>query len=236
MALALAWQAAAQNLSGGEHAVLNGHFNRETHVAEGALEPESGWPIVRGIDISAGYVSVVWFQGSRDGKRLVILYEQQTPLSDGIEDAKRAAVQASQLLFPNWHFLDIASAPSWTKRSDELRAAADLFRPELIPQKAKQRCRYGSRRCSSGWAGRWGARSRRSRSIPGVCTCKLAFEGAYQWRQSGGRVMPEVVANGAASLMDAFSFALARMTATGRLDPRLRREMMGPSGALVPVP
>jgi hypothetical protein len=236
MALALAWQAAVSDLHGGEHAVFNGHFNRDGHIADGALAPEPGWPIVRGIDISAGYVSIVWFQGSRDGKRLSVLYEQQTPLSDGIEDAKRAAVQASQLLFPSWHFLDIASAPSWTKRSDELRAAADLFRPELIPQKSEVALPVRLQAVQQ-WLGRQvGGEASALQIDPGCFGLRLAFEGRYQWRQSGGRIMPGVVANAAASLMDAFSFALARMTATGRLDPRLRREMMGPSGALVPIP
>jgi hypothetical protein len=72
--------------------VFSGHFNRDRHVSTDRLRPEAGWPIVRGIDISAGYVSVVWFQLSRDGKHLDVFYELQTPLSSGLEDAKRAAV------------------------------------------------------------------------------------------------------------------------------------------------
>jgi phage terminase large subunit-like protein len=235
MALALAWQAAVSDLHGGEHGVFNGHFNRDRHIAEGALEPERGWPIVRGIDISAGYVSIVWFQGSRDGKRLLIFYEQQTAVTDGIEDAKRAAVQASQLLFPGWHFLDIASAPTWTKRTDEQHAPADLFRPEFLVQKGEAALpvRLGA---VQQWLGRQVGGEESALLIdPGCFGLHLAFEGSYQWRQSGGRVLPGIAQNAAASLVDAFSYALARMTTTGRLDPRIRREMMGPSGALVPV-
>jgi hypothetical protein len=228
MALALAWQAAVSDLHGGEHAVFNAYFNRDGHIAEGPLEPEPGWPIVRGIDISAGYVSIVWLQGSRDGKRLSVLYEQQTPLTDGIEDAKRAAVQASQLLFPSWHFLDIVSAPSWTKRSDEQRAPADLFRPEFMPQKSEAAMPVRLQAVQQ-WLGRQvGGQESAMLIDPGCLGLALAFGGGYQWRQSGGRVMPGVVANAAASLMDAFSFALARYTATGQLDVRTRREIMGP--------
>ena len=47
-------------------------------------------------------------------------------------------------------------------------------------------------------------------------------------------MVPGVLQNSAASLIDAFAFALTRVTATGGLDPRRRRMMMGPSGALVP--
>jgi hypothetical protein len=228
MALALAWQAAVSDLHGGEHAFFNAYFNRDGHIADQALEPEPGWPIVRGIDISAGYVSIVWFQGSGDGKRLSILYEQQTPLTDGIEDAKRAAVQASQLLFPSWHFLDIATAPSWTKRSDEQRAPADLLRPEFMPQKSDAAFPVRLQAVQQWLSRQVGGEESALLIDPGCLHLHLAFEGAYQWRQSGGRVMPGVVANGAASLMDAFSYALARVTATGQLDPRTRREMFGP--------
>jgi hypothetical protein len=228
MALALAWQATVSDLQGGEHAVFNGHFNRDGHIAEEALEPEPGWPIVRGIDISAGYVSLVWFQLSRDGKRLSVLYEQQAPLSDGIEDAKRAAVQASQLLFPRWHFLDVVSAPSWAKRSDEQRAPADLFRPESMPQKSEAAMPVRLQAVQQ-WLGRQVGGEESALLIdPGCMQLALAFGGAYAWRQSGGRVMPGVVTNAAASLMDAFSFALTRVTPTGQLDARLRRDLMGP--------
>jgi hypothetical protein len=149
-----------------------------------------------------------------------------------LEDAKRAAVQASQLLFPQASFLDIASAPSWTKRSDELRAPVDLFRPELIPQKSEVALPVRLAAVQQ-WLGRQvGGEEPALQIDPGCLHLQLAFEGDYQWRQSAGRAMPGVVANAAASLMDAFSYALARMTATGRLDPRVRREMMGPERSL----
>jgi hypothetical protein len=64
--------------------------------------------------------------------------------------------------------------------------------------------------------------------MPGAFGFHLALEGAYQWRQSAGCVMPGIVANAAASLMDAFSYALARVIATGQLDARVRHEIMGP--------
>jgi hypothetical protein len=236
MALALAWQAGVQDLHGGEHAVFDGHFNRDRHIALEALEPEPGWPIVRGIDISGGYVSIVWFQVSRDGKRLSVLYEQQTPLSDGIDDAKRAAVQASLILFPGRHFSDMVSAPSWTKRLDELRAPADLLRPEFLPQKSEAALPERLAAVQQWLDRQVGGEASALLIDPRCLHLHLAFGGSYQWRQSAGRVLPSVVANSAASLIDAFAYALARITATGQLNPRIRREMMGPSGALVPVP
>ena len=236
MALALAWQAAVQDLHGGENAVFGGYFNRDRHVAMDRLKPEAGWPMVRGIDISAGVVSIIWFQVSRDGKRLQVFYEQQTPLSGGLEDAKRAAVQVSTILFPQASFLDIASAPSWTKRADELKAPADVLRPELLPQRSDAHLHVRLAAVQQ-WLGRQvGGTDPAVQIDPGCVQFYLALEGSYQWRQAGGRVLPDVQHNAAASLMDAFSYALARVTATGQLDPRVRREMRGPSGALIPVP
>ncbi len=235
MALALAWQAAVQDLHGGENAVFEGHFNRERHVAMDRLIPEAGWPIIRGIDISTGYVSIIWFQMSRDGKTLQILYELQVPLSSGLEDVKRGAVQVSQILFPQASFLDIASAPSWTKRPNEIKAPADLLRPEFLPQKSDVALPVRLAAVQQ-WLGRQVGGTDPALLIdPGCVQFSLAFEGGYQWKQAAGRVLPDVQQNAAASLMDAFSYPLARVTATGQLDPRIRREMMGPRGALIPL-
>jgi phage terminase large subunit-like protein len=228
MALALAWQAAASDLHGGEHAVFSGHFNRDRHVATDRLKPEAGWPIVRGIDISAGYVSFVWFQLSRDGKYLDVFYEQQSPLSSGLEDAKRAAVQVSTILFPQASFLDIASAPSWTKRGDELKAPADMLRPELLPQRSDANLHVRLAAVQRWLSLQVGGEDPAMQIDPGCVRFPFALAGGYAWKSAAGRVMPDVVQNAAASLVDAFSYALARVTTTGQVDPRLRREIFGP--------
>jgi phage terminase large subunit-like protein len=235
IALALAWQAAVSDHHGGEHAVFSGHFNRDRHVAAERLEPEAGWPIVRGIDVSAGYISIIWFQTSRDGKRLTVFYEQQMPVSSGVEEAKRAAVQASQLLFPQASFLDVASAPTWTKRGDELKAPADLFRPELLPQKSEVALQVRLTSMQRWLTLQVGGTDPALQIDPGCTRFRLALEGGYQWKSAAGRVLPDVQQNRAASLMDAFTYALARVSVTGQMDPRLRREIWGPRGPLIPT-
>jgi hypothetical protein len=67
MATAIGWQAAVDDVQGGPDAVFGGHFNRDRHVAEDAFEPERGWPITRGIDISHGLISIIWFSCGRMG-------------------------------------------------------------------------------------------------------------------------------------------------------------------------
>jgi hypothetical protein len=49
----------------------------------------------------------------------------------------------------------------------------------------------------------------------------------------GGRVLPEPQKNESSHIVDALCHALARVT--GQLDPKVRREMRGPAGALIPV-
>jgi hypothetical protein len=116
---------------------------------------------------------------------------------------------------------------------DHQRAPADLFRPEFVPQKSDTAMPVRLQAVQQ-WLGRQVGGEESALLIdPGCMQLALAFGGAYQWRQSGGRVMPGVVANAAASLMDAFSYALARVTATGQLDARLRRKIMGPK-VLIP--
>jgi hypothetical protein len=136
MALAMGWEAI--ELTSGPHAVFTGHFNADRHVARSALEVEGRWPICRGWDVSAGVISVVWFQLSRNGKRLRVLYEQQDELAVGIDVAKRAALQVSALLYPEESFLDLGSAALWERGTQEgavgAQTTADLFRPDVVLQ------------------------------------------------------------------------------------------------------
>jgi phage terminase large subunit-like protein len=228
MALALAWQAAQDDLRDGPDAVFSGHFSRTRHVADKRVGPESGWPIVRGIDVSSGVVSILWFQLSKDGRFLRILYEQQTNLSDGVADAKRAAVQASVTLFPGWYFLDIAGSPSWKKGPDDQKAPADLFRPEFMVQRSDATL-HARLVAFQGWLDREVGDEGPAVVIDPRCRrIRRAFEGDYRWRSTGGQQLPDVVANAAASLVDALTYALAKLSQTGAMTPGMRREIMGP--------
>jgi hypothetical protein len=234
VALMLAWQAASDELEGGPDAVFAGHFDRERHVSEDALEPERGWPVVRGIDISGGVISIVWFQLSRDGKRLRILLEQQTGLSGGIATAKRAMLQSSETLFPGWHFLDVVSAPTWKKGADEAKSAADLFRPELVPQRSDASL-HSRLAALEAWLDRQVGGSDAALLIDPRCVrVRRALDGAYRWKSSADHALSDVARDPAASLIDALTYALARLASTGRLDPRVRREIMGPKVLIPP--
>jgi hypothetical protein len=57
---------------------------------------------------------------------------------------------------------------------------------------------------------------------------RRAFEGDYRWRSTGGQQLPDVVANAAASLVDALTYALVKLSQTGAMTPGMRREIMGP--------
>jgi hypothetical protein len=125
-------------------------------------------------------------------------------------------VQASQLLFPGWHFLYIASAPSWTKRADELKAPADIFRPELLPQRSEANLHIRLAVVQRWLSLQVGGKDPAMQIAPGCFQFALALAGGYAWKAQAGRVLPDVVKNASASLVDAFAYALAHVTTTDR--------------------
>jgi hypothetical protein len=141
----------------------------------------------------------------------------------------------STILFPQASFLDVASAPSWTKRADELKAPPDVLRPELLPQRSDAHLHVRLAAVQR-WLSLWiGGEDPALQIDPGCVRLPFALQGGYAWKSAAGRVLPDVVQNAAASLVDAFSYALARVTTTGQMDPRVRREIFGPQGPLIPT-
>ena len=210
--------------------VFEGHFRQELHVSTDPLAPESGWPVVRGWDLP-GPVATTWFQITRSGQ-LLILYEQQGQASDSIMDMKRRALEASAVLFPGWSFLDVADPAAFTKMPTDQRAPADLLRPEIILQRGETNL---SQRLQA--AQTWMDKlhdGKPALQIDPRCRMLInALQGGYCWKMVAGRVIPEPRKDNYSHQVDSWLHALAKVS--GQFDPRIRREMMGPRGALIPV-
>jgi hypothetical protein len=122
------------------------------------------------------------------------------------------------------------------KRPDELKAPADLFRPEFLVQKSEVSL-HARLAALQAWCDRRGGDEDVAMLIDPRCVrLRFALDGGYHWKMTGGQRMPDVVQNASASIVDALTYALAKIAATGAMDPRTRREMAGPRGALIPIP
>ena len=210
--------------------VFKDHFRQELHVSTEPLEPEAGWPICRGWDLP-GPVATVWFQITRKN-RLLVLYEQQGQPGDAIPDLKRQALSSSALLFPGWSFLDLADPAGWTKAATDLKAPADLLRPEIVLSKGETSLQSRLTAAQT-WLSKM-VQGEPALQIDPRCRLLInALEGGYVWRMAAGRILPEPMKNSSSHIVDAWLHALARVSA--QFDPKLRREMRGPAGALIPV-
>lgn len=210
--------------------VFDGYFRQELHVSTQPVEPEHGWPICRGYDLP-GPMSVVWFQVTRKGQ-LRILYELVGRPSDAILDMKMRVLEASNTLFPGFSFLDICDPAAFTKAPTDRKSPADLLRPEIILSKGEttltarlQSLQTWFSKLVDGKAGM---------QIDPRCRFLInAFQGGYCWRVVAGRVLPEPRKDDYSHIVDALGHALARVS--GQFDPRMRAEMRGPRGPLIPV-
>jgi hypothetical protein len=210
--------------------VFEGHFHQELHVAKAPLQPEAGWPVVRGWDLP-GPVATVWFQVTRGG-RLLILFDQLGEASSSIPDMKQRALSNSAVLFPQASFLDFADPAAWTKAPTDRRSPADLLRPEILAQRGEMGLQARLTALQT-WLNKL-VDGQPALQIDPRCRLLInALQGGYVWKMLGGRVLPEPQKNESSHIVDALTHALARVT--GQLDPKVRREMRGPAGALIPV-
>jgi hypothetical protein len=211
--------------------VFEGYFKHELHVATDPLTPESGWPIVRGWDLP-GRVACTFFQITRKG-RILVLYEHLADISDSIETTKHRVLEVSAILFPKASFLDLGDPAAFTKAPTDQRAPADLLRPEILLQRGETTL---STRLAAVQTGlKTLVDGKPALQLDPRCRILInGFTGGYVWKMVAGRVLPEPQKNSYSHLMDSFSHALARVS--GQLDPKTRREMAGPRGALIPVP
>ena len=169
---------------------------------------------------------------TRKGK-ILVLYEHLADIADSIETTKHRVLEVSAILFPKASFLDLGDPAAFTKAPTDQRAPADLLRPEILLQRGETTL---STRLAAVQTGlKTLVDGKAALQLDPRCRILInGFTGGYAWKMIAGRVLPEPQKNSYSHLMDSFSHALARVS--GQFDPKTRREMAGPRGALIPVP
>ncbi len=203
--------------------VFQGHFDMNLHVSRDRVEPESGWPIVRGWDVP-GPVGTVWFQIDREN-RCRVLYEQLANMGESLQDVKLSVLTVSRTLFPDFSFLDISDPTGITTKSptDE-KTCADILRPEINLMVGEVTL-AGRLEAGRNWLDRLVHTKPAVEIDPG---CRILYGGlmlGYCWKHVAGRDLPEPQKNSYSHIVDAFLTALARVSS---VTPRKMLTTIGP--------